>query len=1015
MAAITISNLRISPYTQKNTIKPVYGDTLTLTFTLPEPFVDGDDYILALDYERVLVPTARPLCAMTSEYTIDGGDITFALELRTARFRDWVSTIKKPMPVWLQIQRKRDGVYDTILLDDVLALPSVADGDNTVFPGDPLEELLDGKLDKPTEAGKKGDVLKLGADGEPVWDEGGGGGGGSQVQSDWDESDSSEPSYIQHKPTIPAPQEQSDWDESDSSDVAYIRHKPALDYIPASEKGAANGVAGLDGNGLVPRTQLPYLEWNTSGQDAAGAVKLNHVTASGGLSIINGFLVVRPAGNNEINLRSTTNKMPIVVSNLDYAVRSVLPNVTVIPAATTEYSLVDASATTNNHSWQYFHAPAEASTYTLPAVTDTTVAHRIKLTLDFTTVQTYAFEDSEGTAIVPLFTPTIAAGDVYEFDCEYSSVKAQWLVWPHKQGAVSDDYVMQSNVGAANGAASLGSDGYVPSAQLALSDSGSITHGAGSILGYTSNGYTTWMGRLQFTDANASQIESRNNYIVKFKQINAAVTAALTDANKIQLTDAQKASAQDTLGAAPATLHLAAAPTTATVGAFGQRAIVDSTGKAYTCTAATNTGTEAEPVWSYTWTDDANAVGNARFYKSLRIGPRTQWGDRVTGTNTLTIAPASSYGFGGNQTNALGIGQFEVYGNQSNILILGVNVSVGGSNQAVIGKHGIAKDGPLNLGIGHDGNNRRNGLEATWSGDLYIAGGHQQGITVIPAATTEYTLAEGVQSHIPDSAPTYTLPTVTDAARSHEVILTILFRGYYRYSTGDSGSAYCWKANDGSLLYTDTTSITAGTTVAYSDTALTESAGAIALYDSGKTAFALVGSYSFEDADGNDITPLSTPTIEVGSVVTFLCRWEALLSKWVIMPIPLNPSYDDEPSSSGGGGGGGLTATGGSMDFTGLNGTWTQAGTTTASGTTAPYYTIEYGGTTYYVSLAYSSFEGSVVWAITTYSLESEASDWPPNINEACMAYASSSAASPVGLAFTPTYNYEGNCPTFSA
>lgn len=129
--------------------------------------------------------------------------------------------------------------------------------------------------------------------------------------------------------------------------------------------------------------------------------------------------------------------------------------------------------------------------------------------------------------------------------------------------------------------------------------------------------------------------------------------------------------------------------------------------------------------------------------------------------------------------------------------------------------------------------------------------------------------------------------TARDLDRTHECILTILFRGYYRSSTDDSGSASAWKATDGSLLYTDTTTITAGTTVAYSDTALTESAGTIALYDSVKTAFAMVGSYSVEDADGNDITPLSTPTIEVGSVVTFLCRWEALLGNWVVMPIPV--------------------------------------------------------------------------------------------------------------------------------
>ena len=47
-----------------------------------------------------------------------------------------------------------------------------------------------------------------------------------QVQSDWNESDTTSPAYIQNKPNIPT-QVQSDWTESDSSDPAYIKHKPS--------------------------------------------------------------------------------------------------------------------------------------------------------------------------------------------------------------------------------------------------------------------------------------------------------------------------------------------------------------------------------------------------------------------------------------------------------------------------------------------------------------------------------------------------------------------------------------------------------------------------------------------------------------------------------------------------------------------------------------------------------------------------------------------------------------------
>ena len=123
-----------------------------------------------------------------------------------------------------------------------------------------------------------------------------------------------------------------------------------------------------------------------------------------------------------------------------------------------------------------------------------------------------------------------------------------------------------------------------------------------------------------------------------------------------------------------------------------------------------------------------------------------------------------------------------------------------------------------------------------------------------------------------------------------------------------------------------------------------------------------------------------------------------------------DPSPDPTPTPSSG-----LTASGGSMDFTDLNGSWTEAGTTTVSGTTASYFSKTVSNKTYYVTRAYSSFEGSIVWAITDYNLESEADDWSPNLGEACMAYVSSSAASPVGLSFSPTYQYDGNAPSFSA
>jgi len=108
----------------------------------------------------------------------------------------------------------------------------------------------------------------------------------TQVQADWAETDSSDPSYIQNKPTIPtktsdltndsgfidasdvpAAQVQADWLESDSTDPAYIQNKPTINNVPnvtssddgkvlqASYTGGVGGYSWEDApNGLPDAT-----------------------------------------------------------------------------------------------------------------------------------------------------------------------------------------------------------------------------------------------------------------------------------------------------------------------------------------------------------------------------------------------------------------------------------------------------------------------------------------------------------------------------------------------------------------------------------------------------------------------------------------------------------------------------------------------------------------------------------------------------------------------------------------
>ena len=240
----------------------------------------------------------------------------------------------------------------------------------------------------------------------------------------------------------------------------------------------------LDANGLVPSAELPKAATNS-----LGIVKISAYGTVAGLAIAGntGELSVRSIDTQHIDARNG-GKCPICTDNLDYAVRSVLPNVTTIPAATSAYSLLDASAMTNSHSFHYQHAPTSAPTYTLPAVTQTITAdnkvwtrntatdgtgyygwlngstnrytaaanpgigentytntslsagakaitengtvHEIILDVDFTTVQSCSFEDASGNAVALQKSVTIASGDQYRFICEH--ILSEWKVFPLK-------------------------------------------------------------------------------------------------------------------------------------------------------------------------------------------------------------------------------------------------------------------------------------------------------------------------------------------------------------------------------------------------------------------------------------------------------------------------------------------------------------------------------------------------------------------------------------------------------
>ena len=108
-----------------------------------------------------------------------------------------------------------------------------------------------------------------------------------------------------------------------------------------------------------------------------------------------------------------------------------------------------------------------------------------------------------------------------------------------------------------------------------------------------------------------------------------------------------------------------------------------------------------------------------------------------------------------------------------------------------------------------------------------------------------------------------------------------------------------------------------------------------------------------------------------------------------------------------------LSASGGSMDFAGMNGEWTTSpSSTTIDGNTYPIYIKTYNGTTFYLQYVYSSFQGYNMWVITS-SLITEPTYWPPSTSEASLCYATNNTTDLNNVSFTAG-SYEGITPSFT-
>lgn len=555
-------------------------------------------------------------------------------------------------------------------------------------------------------------------------------------------------------------------------------------YISASEKGVANGVATLGASAKVPVTQLPYA--NITSKGILGA-KLNS-----GLLLNSGELSINPAGETAIDSRNTIN--PLIPQTLDYAVRSVLPNVSFISALTTDYSLLDSSATTNDHSHIYRHTPDSTTVYRLPEVTTPYLKHVIELIVNFAYTTSYSIVDHNGNAVPLAYPLTVALNDIITFKMEYSSFLSRWVIYPERQGSAtflsesalsshtSDTTVhVTSAEKTAWNAKSNFSGSYndltnKPTVPTALSD---LTQTA-SYRTVTDAEKTEWSGKVSGITLNGEDLEQDEDGIVNISAL-AVVHTTVPNANT---------SEQSYM------LYLGETNASYKKGHLYERAIEPGTTVAYDRVTVHAYDTEyhfdASNNTTGPWTCND---GNIRL-KYEQIGPDTGWWEF---TDHTTNDSGYLHNLHSNEvastdmpwTSAI-TGWYHEGGNQE---IISVTRDVG---EEVV-----------------------SGTDYEWK-DL---GGSDKEIDEIPSLVTAYSLQEGVARHeLGSGYCTYTLPEVRDTSITHEVVVTVMFA----------------TATDSCM---------------------------------------------FLDHDENEITPLSTPEIEAGTVVSYLCSYDAFLESWAIMPV----------------------------------------------------------------------------------------------------------------------------------
>lgn len=132
----------------------------------------------------------------------------------------------------------------------------------------------------------------------------------AQAQANWDESDSSDPSYIQNKPTIPAAQVNADW--TASSGVAQILNKPS---IPLATSDLTND------SGYITASDVPAAQVNADWTASSGVAEILHKptipSATSDLTNDSGFITTSdvPAAQEQADWNESDTTDPAYIKN----------------------------------------------------------------------------------------------------------------------------------------------------------------------------------------------------------------------------------------------------------------------------------------------------------------------------------------------------------------------------------------------------------------------------------------------------------------------------------------------------------------------------------------------------------------------------------------------------------------------------------------------------------------------------------------------------------------------------